>query len=57
MIMVSEKRWIAVRRISDEEIGKILDERPGGRKAGRGDSPYTQEYYEVVNGLKREGKE
>ena len=38
-------------KISDEEIGRMLDERPGGRKAGRGDSPYTQEEYERLYGL------
>lgn len=42
--------------ISDEEIARQLRERPGGRKAGRGDSPYSQEFYEEVNGLK-EAKE
>ena len=49
-------KWKSIRTISDNEIGRILDERPGGRKAGRGDSPYTQEYYEEINGLKGEKK-
>ncbi len=37
--------------ITDEEIGRFLDERPGGRIAGRGDSPWTQEAYEKMWGL------
>ena len=40
--------------ISDEEIARMLNERPGGRKAGRGDSPYTQEFYEKTFGIKEE---
>ena len=42
--------------ISDEEIRRQLDEREGGRKAGRGDSPYSQEFYEGLHGLKRKKK-
>ena len=42
--------------ISDEEIRRQLDEREGGRKAGRGDSPYSQEFYEDLNGLKKKKK-
>jgi hypothetical protein len=42
--------------ITDEEIRRILDSRPGGRKAGRGDSPYSQDFYEELYGLK-EAKE
>ena len=42
--------------ISDEEIRKQLDEREGGRKAGRGDSPYSQEFYEDLYGLKKKKK-
>ena len=57
MIVEEEHEWVSIREISDEEIGRMLDERPGGRKAGRGDSPYTQEFYEEVNGIKKEGKE
>ena len=48
--------WIAL-EISDEEIGRMLDERPGGRKAGRGDSPFTQEFYEQTYGINKEVKE
>ena len=44
-------------KISDEEIGRMLDERPGGRKAGRGDSPYTQEEYERLYGLNGKGND
>ena len=35
----------------------MLDERPGGRKAGRGDSPYTQEEYERLYGLNGKGND
>ena len=42
--------------ISDEEIRKQLDEREGGRKAGRGDSPYSQGFYEDLYGLKKKKK-
>ena len=44
-------------QITDEEIARLLDEREGGRKAGRGDSPYTQEFYEETYGISKEGKE
>ena len=37
--------------ISDEEIRRSLDSRPGGRKAGRGDSPFSQEFYEELYGI------
>ena len=58
IIMTEEKEtvWESI-EISDEEIARILNERPGGRKAGRGDSPYTQEFYEETFGIKKEGKE
>lgn len=49
-------RWESVGEISEEEIARILRERPGGRKAGRGDSPYTQEFYEETYGIKGEKK-
>ena len=39
-------------RLTAEDIDRILSERPGGRKAGGGDSPYTQEFYERTYGLK-----
>ena len=52
--------WVSV-EITDEEIRRQLEEREGGRKAGRGDSPYSQEYYEDLYGIerkeKKEGKE
>ena len=48
-------KWESVGEISEEDIARILRERPGGRKAGRGDSPYTQEFYEETYGIK-EGK-
>ena len=50
-----ETEWESV-DISDEEIGRMLDERPGGRKAGRGDSPFSQEFYEETYGIKKEEK-
>ena len=50
-------KWESVGEISEEEIARILRERPGGRKAGRGDSPYTQDFYEETYSIKREGKE
>ena len=56
---MSEKKgivWESI-EISDEEIARMLNERPGGRKAGRGDSPYTQEFYERTYGIKKEDKE
>lgn len=58
IIMTEEKEtvWESI-EISDEEIARILNERPGGRRAGRGDSPYTQEFYEETFGIKKEGKE
>lgn len=37
--------------VTPEEVKKMLDEREGGRKAGRGDSPYTQEFYEKTYGI------
>ena len=48
--------WVTL-EISDEEIRKALEERPGGRKAGHGDSPFTQEFYEETYGIKKEVKE
>ena len=48
--------WMPI-KISDEEIVRILNERPGGRKAGRGDSPYTKEFYEETYGIRKEEKE
>ena len=58
--MTEKKRWVSI-EITDDEIRRILEEREGGRKAGRGDSPYSQEYYEDLYGIERkenkEGKE
>lgn len=51
-----EIMWESI-EISDEEISRILNERPGGRKAGRGDSPYTQEFYEETFGINKEAEE
>jgi len=48
-----ESQWESI-EITEEEIARQLDERPGGRKAGRGDSPYTQEFYEGLWGIKKE---
>ena len=45
-----EYKWVSF-RITPEEVKKQLDERPGGRKAGRGDSPWTQERYEQEYGI------
>ena len=50
-----ETEWETI-EISDEEIDWMLNERPGGRKAGRGDSPYTQEFYERTYGITKERK-
>ncbi len=49
--MTEEKRWKTL-NLSEEDIRKQLDEREGGRKAGRGDSPYTQDFHEETYGLK-----
>jgi hypothetical protein len=46
-------QWETI-EITDEEISRQLDEREGARKAGRGDSPYTQEFYEELWGIKKE---
>ena len=55
--MTEKKRWVSI-EITDDEIRRILEEREGGRKAGRGDSPYSQEFYEETYGIRRkEGKE
>lgn len=45
--------------ITDEEIGRMLEAREGGRIAGRGDSPCTQGFYEKEYGLekKKEARE
>lgn len=53
--MAEEIVWKSV-EITEEDVATILNERPGGRKAGRGDSPYTQEFYERTFGI-REVKE
>ena len=42
--------WESV-SVTPEEVKKMLDERPGGRYAGRGDSPWTQEAYEREYGI------
>ena len=47
-----KNEWESV-SITPEEVAKMLDEREGGRKAGRGDSPYTQEFYEKTYGIKK----
>ena len=46
-------KWESI-DISEEEIRRQLEERPGGRIAGRGDSPYTQEFYEKTYGIGRD---
>lgn len=43
--------------IYGEEIARQLNSRPGGRRAGRGDSLWTQERYEESYGIDREGEE
>ena len=53
--MTEKKRWVSI-EITDEEIRRQLEERKGGRKAGRGDSPYSQEYYEDLYGIERKEK-
>ena len=53
--MTEKKRWVSI-EITDDEIRRILEEREGGRKAGRGDSPYSQEYYEDLYGIERKEK-
>lgn len=54
--MTEKKKWTTI-DITDEEIAKQLGEREGGRKAGRGDSPYTQEFYEETYGIRKKKKE
>ncbi len=49
--MAEEIVWKSV-EITEEDVARILNERPGGRKAGRGDSPYTQEFYERTYGIR-----
>ncbi len=44
--------WESV-SVTPEEVKKILDEREGGRYAGRGDSPWTQKRYEKEYGIER----
>ncbi len=39
------------REYTPEEVAEILGRRKGGRKAGRGDSPYSQEEYERIYGI------
>ena len=43
--------------ITDEEIAEQLDSREDAWKAGCGDSPYSQEYYEELYGLKKSKRE
>ncbi len=56
--MADEKaKWESV-NVSEEDVAEMLNNREGGRKAGRGDSPYTQEFYEKTYGIdKKEKKE
>ena len=42
--------------LSEEDIERILNEREGGRTAGRGDSPFTQGFYEKCYEIKKDGK-
>lgn len=44
-------------KLSQKEMRRQLEEREGGRAAGRGDSPYTQEAYEEMYGLKKKKEE
>lgn len=53
---MAKAKWVPGPQLSPEEVGKMLEEREGGRKAGRGDSPYTQEYYEELYGIKKKKK-
>ena len=46
-----EEEW------TEERIDRILNEREGGRTAGRGDSPYTQEHYEELYGIEKRKKD
>ena len=48
--------WESV-SVTPEEVKKILDEREGGRYAGQGDSPWTQEFYEEVYGINFEKRD
>ncbi len=50
--MAEEKKWRTL-NLSEEDIRKQLEEREGGRKAGRGDSPYSQEFHEELNGIEK----
>lgn len=56
--MTDEKKtgWESI-EITDDEIRQQLDNRKGGRKAGRGDSPYTQEFYDELYGLNSKKKD
>ena len=49
---MKETEWETL-DITDEEIAEQLDSREDAWKAGRGDSPYSQEYYEELYGLKK----
>lgn len=52
----SESVWEPLPEITEEDVARMLEEREGGRKAGRGDSPYTQDYYEELYGIKKKKK-
>ncbi len=55
--MSEEKPRFRHIEISEEEIANELEKREGGRVAGRGDSPYTQEFYEEIYGIKKKNRE
>ncbi len=40
--------------VSPEDVKRMLDGREGGRRAGRGDSPWTQEFFERTYGIGRD---
>ncbi len=58
---MAEMKWEPFPQLTEEDVAKMLEERPGGRNAGGENSPYMQEYYEELYGImkkkKREKKE
>ena len=48
--MAEDERWESI-HVTPEDVARMLEEREGGRRAGRGDSPFTQEKYEEIYGM------
>ena len=51
--MAEDERWESI-HVTPEDVARMLEEREGGRRAGRGDSPFTQEKYEEIYGIEGE---